>query len=350
MSSGDRSIKFVSFIFIVVSLFSGTLFAQEFYVNKNRVISKIFKPINSNWTDLNFNESISFLKGSGFDNIKYETTGDNLYVSGDYSFDNYVFIRTLIFKNKLIEGYIDNLSFFLDCSYCETQGLLERAEENPLLREYALESLDASKLKDSIIKELVLSKFHDLCKQENLYKMTGEISNGLYDIEKSNYSAHIGISRRCNVKIIDNKFAFNLSKVTAIKDGNYFVGEINLKNIDSYDLIKMINIFLMDCKINGIDIKQNTFDVKFEKLNSNIIGLSYAIYNDELIKIRVDPEAWEKASVPKRWYLLYHELGHDVLNLEHGHGGKMMYNFADRGYSWREFWNDKNYMLNNYTK
>jgi len=28
----------------------------------------------------------------------------------------------------------------------------------------------------------------------------------------------------------------------------------------------------------------------------------------------------------------------------------MMFNFADKGYSWSEFWEDKNYMINNYSK
>ena len=47
-------------------------------------------------------------------------------------------------------------------------------------------------------------------------------------------------------------------------------------------------------------------------------------------------------------YILYHELGHDVLNLEHGQGGKMMFNFADRDYSWDEFFKDKEYMFSYY--
>ena len=42
---------------------------------------------------------------------------------------------------------------------------------------------------------------------------------------------------------------------------------------------------------------------------------------------------------------MYHELGHDVLNLLHGQGGKMMYPFVDRDYTWDEFYNDKKYMF-----
>ena len=45
---------------------------------------------------------------------------------------------------------------------------------------------------------------------------------------------------------------------------------------------------------------------------------------------------------------MYHELGHDVLNLDHGNGGKMMFNYVDRDYSWKEFFVDSDYMFNNF--
>jgi hypothetical protein len=90
--------------------------------------------------------------------------------------------------------------------------------------------------------------------------------------------------------------------------------------------------------------------VSFEPLSGELLGLSYGINNETKIELRIDPEKWEKASAPKKWYLLYHELGHDVLNLNHGSGGKMMFNFADRGYSWAEFWSDRQYMFEAYKR
>ena len=65
-----------------------------------------------------------------------------------------------------------------------------------------------------------------------------------------------------------------------------------------------------------------------------------------IIKIVVDDVEWTKASIEKRWYVLYHELGHDVLNLEHGQGGKMMFSLAEKEYSWDDFFKDKEYMFN----
>ena len=64
------------------------------------------------------------------------------------------------------------------------------------------------------------------------------------------------------------------------------------------------------------------------------------------INIKVDPVSWEESSIEKKWYIIYHELGHDILNLEHGQGGKMMYNFVNRDYTWSEFIRDKKFMFN----
>jgi hypothetical protein len=43
---------------------------------------------------------------------------------------------------------------------------------------------------------------------------------------------------------------------------------------------------------------------------------------------------------------MYHELGHDVLNLQHGQGGKMMFNYTEKDYTWGDFFKDKDYMFN----
>ena len=112
----------------------------------------------------------------------------------------------------------------------------------------------------------------------------------------------------------------------------------------------MITVFLLDCKNHNINIKKGKVICSFETLEGQTLGLSYGINNDTKIELKVDPAKWETSSIPKRWYLIYHELGHDVLNLKHGNGGKMMFNFADRGYSWKEFWDDRIYMFESYKR
>ena len=127
----------------------------------------------------------------------------------------------------------------------------------------------------------------------------------------------------------------------------FTMGGKDLRDINQYDLEAMVKYFLDDCQSNNIKIPESyTINATFEPLEGNLIALSYAFGNDTLIKIKVDPEKWAKSSIEKRWYVLYHELGHDVLNLDHGQGGKMMFNFADKEYSWDDFFVDKTYMYN----
>ena len=121
---------------------------------------------------------------------------------------------------------------------------------------------------------------------------------------------------------------------------------VDLRDINLYDLKAMINFFIEDVKerINkNLDIGE--ISATFETLEGNQIAASYAMNNRNVV-IKVDPEKWSKSSEQKKWYVIYHELGHDILNLKHGEGGKMMFNFADKDYSWEEFIEDKKYMLN----
>ncbi len=64
------------------------------------------------------------------------------------------------------------------------------------------------------------------------------------------------------------------------------------------------------------------------------------------IILRIDPEKLESSTLLERWYTIYHELGHDVLNLKHGEGGRMMFSFSiDSDYKWEDFFEDRDYMF-----
>lgn len=66
----------------------------------------------------------------------------------------------------------------------------------------------------------------------------------------------------------------------------------------------------------------------FEELDDEILALSTGRNIDDEIIISVNPKEWYKSNSLKKWYVLYHELGHDVLNLNHGEGGEMMFNYT----------------------
>ena len=160
-------------------------------------------------------------------------------------------------------------------------------------------------------------------------------SNGVY----------FGISILTNVSKLE-RFNNNRKKVNQSK--RIDIAGNKIYDINTYDLKAMINVFLQDCANRGIQLEENSIKATFEQLPKGVLALSYAMNNDKEIIIKVDPTNWQNSSSSKKWYLLYHELGHDVLNLNHGNGGKMMFNYADKDYTWDEFFTDSEYMFNNF--
>lgn len=143
-----------------------------------------------------------------------------------------------------------------------------------------------------------------------------------------------------------------------------------------YDLEKMVNIFLDDYKnhlrlftlreeifgnsfsdfldyyydvYEPLEEKLNNIKIiaHFEDLEDGVLAKSYGIDNEEYIIIKVDPDEWMNTNLCNRWYTLYHELGHDVLNFRHGQGGRMMFNYPTKIYSWEDFFKDRNQMFLN---
>jgi hypothetical protein len=60
--------------------------------------------------------------------------------------------------------------------------------------------------------------------------------------------------------------------------------------------------------------------IKFANLDelenmTDIHGLSFGKNDDEKIEIYINPSSWERFSKPMRYFLMYHELAHDILNL-----------------------------------
>lgn len=161
-----------------------------------------------------------------------------------------------------------------------------------------------------------------------------------------NYFRHSIESINVN-NIISDVIDETISDNENLNSLRFTVGGIDLRKINEYDLESMVEYFLNDCKKNNINVPDiKTLNATFVPQDGDILALAYGFQDDNVIKIKIDPEKWAKSSSQKRWYVLYHELGHDVLNLEHGQGGKMMFNFVDRNYTWDEFFNDKQYMFN----
>lgn len=211
--------------------------------------------------------------------------------------------------------------------------------------------------KYDVVKEITFSKPcpfpSDDCKQEYILSIgqtkeserskDGSISDYFY-LDFTIKDAEIAkFNDKVDKLIVDSNKSYNNSfdKIKFSAKGQ------DMRKINQYDLEAMVKFFIDDCEKNNIKIPEiKKITSTFEVLEGATIALAYGYNNDDEIIIKVDPAKWANCPVEKRWYVLYHELGHDVFNLDHGQGGKMMFNFADRDYTWDDFFEDKNYMFN----
>ncbi|OQB64495.1 MAG: hypothetical protein BWX96_00635 [Bacteroidetes bacterium ADurb.Bin145] len=80
--------------------------------------------------------------------------------------------------------------------------------------------------------------------------------------------------------------------------------------------------FYRDIAVYGIFPKKPTTSIiKFAKFDhitdaTHIHGISCGINDDDKIEIYINPSTWNAFKKPLRYYLIYHELAHDVLNLD----------------------------------
>jgi hypothetical protein len=131
---------------------------------------------------------------------------------------------------------------------------------------------------------------------------------------------------------------------------NISIAGNEISDVNLFDLRAMIDVFIDDCKAHNININTNKIESTFMRLPRGTLAIADGMDIEGEINLRVDPNQWQNASPSKKWYVLYHELGHDYLNLKHGEGGKMMFNYVDREYSWEEFKENKEYMFEAYKR
>jgi len=147
---------------------------------------------------------------------------------------------------------------------------------------------------------------------------------------------------------------FSGVKAPSIKNKNSYAVANGLANVNPFNLDKYIDKFILDAKKNhNIDLSyvyKGDKLILFKELEKETIAVAYKKDEDDKVIVFVDPENWYAANQVKRWYIIYHELGHDILNLEHGECGAMMNANASGSYSWSRLERDKIIMFNAYKK
>lgn len=65
-------------------------------------------------------------------------------------------------------------------------------------------------------------------------------------------------------------------------------------------------------------------DITFTSLEGDTIALALGANDNCSIKIAVDIDKWNKANYLQKYHIMFHELGHDVFNLTHSDGIRLM--------------------------
>ena len=148
-------------------------------------------------------------------------------------------------------------------------------------------------------------------------------------------------------------------------------GRIDVSKLNFYDINYLIDLFIDQFtysytqyyKKNNLSILNHEKFIRFldginnSKRNVNfdlneegVLGISNSMYDDSTISLSINPSLWKTSSDSKKLYVLFHELGHDILNFRHGEGGKMMFTISDSDYSFEEFYDDRDYMFESFFK
>ena len=126
------------------------------------------------------------------------------------------------------------------------------------------------------------------------------------------------------------------------------------EEMNPFDLEGYIALFVNFAQQNGINLNyiyEYDVNIKFsyEHMKDNTIAYTTTLGDDKEVNIVVNPIAWQDASPAKRVAILFHELGHDVLNFEHdSESGPLMSVYAQEDYTIEEVFELTTQMFNDY--
>jgi hypothetical protein len=96
-----------------------------------------------------------------------------------------------------------------------------------------------------------------------------------------------------------------------------FISEHNIK--DGFNSKKILFVEKFPHQFNA---REAFFDVEDQLQLNDVVGVSFGKNNDDVVEIYIDNSFWEATNQSSRKKLIYHELGHDILNLDHSEDPK----------------------------
>lgn len=191
-----------------------------------------------------------------------------------------------------------------------------------------------------------LSKITD--HQKMYLRLTSECGEkvGVYRFSLSNSANAIGSVIRHYTESTERKSNKHVYESPTMQDYGRMVEGLNPFDLDSY-----VHAFVKDAYRHNIDLSyvlDKKIIIDFHQLEGQTIARAYGINRDSYVNIEVDPENWHNADPVRRVYIMWHELGHDVLNFEHYTGGSMMEPEAPISITLSDLYLDKSELFQTY--
>lgn len=145
------------------------------------------------------------------------------------------------------------------------------------------------------------------------------------------------------IKVSTHTVVIFVILVGLIKNPDYFSKNYasKQKNEISKELNPYIDKFFRDLNNHGIyPVIPTKFIMKFSSLDSHkstshVHGLSLGFEDDEKVEIYINKNSWNSFNKTQKHYIVYHELSHDILNLDDlddsdDNYGKIMFPYISR--------------------
>ena len=284
------------------------------------------------WNDLNAKESTTVFQEQGLSTVRKSTDNDISFIRGTKSIDSGTILTLeLAFRKDEAFAYkvrTNSLMTNIGCLDRKVSVYMPNYHSKQSLFDDQLTAINSFLLKAGFSEQLsTLRNFN--------------VSRTFFDLgEKVVYTVAINDfeNPRCFYDLM-------LEKVHVSREKSILISGIDLTDERTADPEIIIQAFLDEVKRIGLSQKQEVL-ISFSPIDSQVLAQCLSMYQDNLVTIEINPEHWQRSSSQKKWYILYHELGHDVLNIEHtGIECRMMQPISDREYSWDEFLEDRSEMF-----
>lgn len=91
----------------------------------------------------------------------------------------------------------------------------------------------------------------------------------------------------------------------------------------TYELSKELQPYVFEylSTLENYDIKfkKQSFIVVFDAdiMRTHLIGQAKGMFNDNLVYVKINPSLWQELTTKQKRHLIFHELSHDIFNIEH---------------------------------